>query len=112
MPEKRIAERLSQRLADGMLDEVAGLRSRGVSDVRLEKLGLEYRYRGDDAAAAFPAAHTAARFLFDRHRQGLSLLLLDATRAGRAWHVRLLCSAGGSEGRRVSLTEQKRQIAV
>ena len=42
--EKRIAERLGQRLADGMIDEVAGLRSRGVSDTRLDKLGLEYRY--------------------------------------------------------------------
>jgi len=27
-----------------MIEEVAGLRSRGVSDIRLEKLGLEYRY--------------------------------------------------------------------
>ncbi len=27
-----------------MIDEVAGLRRRGVSDLRLEKLGLEYRY--------------------------------------------------------------------
>ena len=27
-----------------MIEEVAGLRSRGVSDERLEKLGLEYRY--------------------------------------------------------------------
>jgi tRNA dimethylallyltransferase len=27
-----------------MIDEVAGLRSRGVSDARLEQLGLEYRY--------------------------------------------------------------------
>ena len=27
-----------------MIDEVAGLRSRGVSDIRLDKLGLEYRY--------------------------------------------------------------------
>ena len=27
-----------------MLDEVASLRARGVSDLRLEKLGLEYRY--------------------------------------------------------------------
>jgi tRNA dimethylallyltransferase len=42
--ETRIAERLERRLADGMIDEVAGLRARGVSDVRLEKLGLEYRY--------------------------------------------------------------------
>jgi tRNA dimethylallyltransferase len=42
--EERIEKRLRQRLASGMVDEVAGLRSRGVSDTRLEKLGLEYRY--------------------------------------------------------------------
>ena len=42
--ESRITERLERRLANGMIDEVAGLRARGVSDTRLEKLGLEYRY--------------------------------------------------------------------
>jgi tRNA dimethylallyltransferase len=42
--EERIEKRLRERLANGMVDEVAGLRSRGVSDLRLEKLGLEYRY--------------------------------------------------------------------
>jgi tRNA dimethylallyltransferase len=42
--EARIEKRLRERLANGMVDEVAGLRSRGVSDLRLEKLGLEYRY--------------------------------------------------------------------
>jgi len=42
--EERIEKRLQNRLASGMIDEVAGLRSRGVSDTRLEKLGLEYRY--------------------------------------------------------------------
>jgi tRNA dimethylallyltransferase len=42
--EKRIERRLRERLANGMVDEVAGLRSRGVSDTRLDKLGLEYRY--------------------------------------------------------------------
>jgi tRNA dimethylallyltransferase len=42
--EKRIEKRLVERLAHGMIGEVAGLRSRGVSDTRLEKLGLEYRY--------------------------------------------------------------------
>ena len=42
--EARIERRLRDRLANGMIDEVAGLRSRGVSDTRLEKLGLEYRY--------------------------------------------------------------------
>jgi tRNA dimethylallyltransferase len=42
--EKRIEQRLQQRLAAGMIEEVAGLRRRGVSDIWLEKLGLEYRY--------------------------------------------------------------------
>ncbi len=41
---KRIEKRLSERLTNGMIDEVVGLRSRGVSDLRLETLGLEYRY--------------------------------------------------------------------
>lgn len=41
---ERIERRLRERLANGMIEEVAGLRSGGVSDVRLEKLGLEYRY--------------------------------------------------------------------
>jgi tRNA dimethylallyltransferase len=41
---KRIEARLRERLASGMIDEVAGLRSRGVPDLRLDKLGLEYRY--------------------------------------------------------------------
>jgi tRNA dimethylallyltransferase len=42
--QERIERRLRERLANGMVDEVAGLRSRGVPDIRLEKLGLEYRY--------------------------------------------------------------------
>ena len=42
--EQRIEKRLRERLANGMIDEVAGLRSQGVSDLRLDKLGLEYRY--------------------------------------------------------------------
>jgi tRNA dimethylallyltransferase len=42
--ETRIQERLRKRLANGMIEEVARLRARGVSDVRLDKLGLEYRY--------------------------------------------------------------------
>jgi tRNA dimethylallyltransferase len=42
--EERIEKRLTERLAKGMIDEVARLRTRGVSDTRMEKLGLEYRY--------------------------------------------------------------------
>jgi tRNA dimethylallyltransferase len=41
---ERIKKRLRQRLAHGMIEEVAELRSRGVSDLRLDKLGLEYRF--------------------------------------------------------------------
>jgi tRNA dimethylallyltransferase len=44
MLEQRIEKRLRERLAGGMIEEVAELRRRGVSDTRLEKLGLEYRY--------------------------------------------------------------------
>ena len=58
--EERIEKRLRERLANGMIDEVAGLRSRGVSDTRLDKLGLEYRYitrylRGELAHPRRPA---------------------------------------------------------
>jgi tRNA dimethylallyltransferase len=41
---RRIDERLEQRMADGMLDEVKTLLDSGVSPVFLRKLGLEYRY--------------------------------------------------------------------
>jgi len=41
---QRIEKRLRERLADGMIDEVVRLRSQGVSDLRLDKLGLEYRF--------------------------------------------------------------------
>ncbi len=49
---RRIRERLEQRLADGMIDEVRALRQRGVSDERLAMFGMEYRHiaaylRGD-----------------------------------------------------------------
>jgi tRNA dimethylallyltransferase len=41
---ERIERRLQARLDQGMIEEVAELRANGVSDERLEKLGLEYRY--------------------------------------------------------------------
>ena len=41
---ERIERRLRERLAKGMIDEVATLRAHGVSDLRLDQLGLEYRY--------------------------------------------------------------------
>lgn len=41
---ERIERRLRERLAGGLIEEVARLRANGVSDLRLEQLGLEYRY--------------------------------------------------------------------
>lgn len=41
---KRIGKRLGQRLAEGMVKEVEGLRRQGVSWKRLEGFGLEYRF--------------------------------------------------------------------
>lgn len=41
---RRIDRRLQARLDAGMVEEVAGLRARGVPDEFLERLGLEYRY--------------------------------------------------------------------
>lgn len=40
---RRIDERLEQRMADGMLQEVKGLLNRGVSPAFLRRMGLEYR---------------------------------------------------------------------
>ncbi len=41
---ERIRVRLDRRLAEGMIDEVRGLRENGVPDDFLYRLGLEYRY--------------------------------------------------------------------
>jgi tRNA dimethylallyltransferase len=40
---RRIDERLDERLALGLVDEVRGLRARGLPSARLNQLGLEYR---------------------------------------------------------------------
>lgn len=41
---ERISRRLTQRLSEGMIDEVAGLLAAGVRAERLKFFGLEYRY--------------------------------------------------------------------
>lgn len=41
---RRIAARLEQRLAEGMIEEVQDLQKKGVSWERLESFGLEYRF--------------------------------------------------------------------
>lgn len=41
---ERILKRLQERIAQGMIDEITALRSKGISDERLDRFGLEYRY--------------------------------------------------------------------
>lgn len=41
---KRIDERLKQRIANGLIEEVEGLLQRGVTHEKLQYLGLEYKY--------------------------------------------------------------------
>lgn len=41
---ERIARRLSERLEEGLIEEVRSLLSRGLAPERLERYGLEYRY--------------------------------------------------------------------
>lgn len=43
---QRIKVRLRQRLDEGLIEELAGLRRRGISDSLLDSLGLEYRFVG------------------------------------------------------------------
>ena len=41
---ERIERRLESRLASGMIEEVVALKARGVTDDRLDRFGLEYRF--------------------------------------------------------------------
>ncbi len=58
---RRIAERLRTRLDEGMVEEVEGLLDRGISQSRLQELGLEYREIG----ACLAGRKTRARMIAD-----------------------------------------------
>ena len=55
---RRIDERLAARVADGLINEVAGLLQRGVSPDFLRRLGLEYRYVSEYLLGQYPAQET------------------------------------------------------
>lgn len=57
---RRIGARLEVRLGEGMIDEVRGLLTSGITHHRLERLGLEYR-----EIAAFLAGHKDRRRMVD-----------------------------------------------
>ncbi|MDR1747896.1 MAG: tRNA (adenosine(37)-N6)-dimethylallyltransferase MiaA [Spirochaetaceae bacterium] len=51
---ERIAQRLRARLDNGLIEEVEGLHSNGVSWERLDRLGLEYRFAADYLQGKIP----------------------------------------------------------
>lgn len=59
---QRMAERLDERLAHGLIEEIQGLVARGISLERLEWLGLEYR---------FVAQYVAGKLAFQEMRDAL-----------------------------------------
>jgi tRNA dimethylallyltransferase len=88
----RVAARLEERLAAGLVDEVAGLRRAGVPDARLERLGLEPRWvlrhlRGELGPEELMSTLTREIVRFARgqlswfrrlERQGVAIRWLDA----------------------------------
>ena len=67
--EERIAQRLSLRFQEGMLQEVQGLLDRGVSREFLYKLGLEYRFITQYLTGEIQSREEMERLLFIAIRQ-------------------------------------------
>ena len=74
--QKRIVNRLHQRLAEGMLEEAINLHARGLSYERMEELGLEYRYM---------ARHLQGRISFDEMIQALELEIYKYSKRQMTW---------------------------
>jgi tRNA dimethylallyltransferase len=98
----RIRTRLVERMEQGLVEEVEGLRARGVSWERLDALGLEYRYvamrlRGeiDNHNDLVQKLHAAiCRFAkrqeswFGRmERRGVQIHWLQGADCGQAWEL-------------------------
>lgn len=74
--QKRIVNRLHQRLAEGMLEEAVNLHAHGLSYERMEELGLEYRYM---------ARHLQGRISFDEMIQALELEIYKYSKRQMTW---------------------------
>lgn len=77
---RRIARRLKERLAAGLLDEVAGLHAAGVSWATLDYFGLEYR---------FVARHLRGELTYNDLVQQLSSAIGQFAKRQETWFRRM-----------------------
>lgn len=77
---KRIAERLSRRLENGMIEETERLLARGISHERLRYFGLEYKYI---------SMHLAGELNVNDMRQKLESAIYEFARKQLKWYRKM-----------------------
>lgn len=105
----RIRLRLRQRIEDGLIEEVQGLRAMGFSDERLNLLGLEYRYVMQYFDGTIRSVNDLA--------QKLSVAIAEFSRKQESWFRRMerhgatihwIDRADTERAHRIALTELAR----
>jgi len=76
----RITKRLEERLENGMIEEVAGLHAAGLSWLRLESFGLEYR---------FISEYLQQRLTFDEMKNRLNIAIHQFAKRQETWFRRM-----------------------
>ena len=77
---QRITKRLEERLEEGMVEEVSGLRSAGLSWVRLDSFGLEYR---------FISQYLQKIITFDEMKNKLNIAIHQFAKRQETWFRRM-----------------------
>ena len=80
MLRQRITKRLEERLEQGMVEEVSGLRSAGLSWVRLDSFGLEYR---------FISQYLQKIITFDEMKNKLNIAIHQFAKRQETWFRRM-----------------------
>ena len=76
----RITKRLEERLENGMIEEVADLHAAGLSWLRLESFGLEYR---------FISEYLQQRLTFDEMKNRLNIAIHQFAKRQETWFRRM-----------------------
>jgi len=77
---QRITKRLEERLEEGMVEEVSGLHSTGLSWARLESFGLEYR---------FISQYLKKKITFDEMKNKLNIAIHQFAKRQETWFRRM-----------------------
>ena len=76
----RITKRLEERLENGMIEEVAGLHAAGMSWLKLESFGLEYR---------FISKYLQKQFAYDEMKNRLNIAIHQFAKRQETWFRRM-----------------------